>query len=63
MKQRKEVSELRRRLEASPGYLESLQQDAEIILEGEKAGRWKTLEEIEKERQERQKPQKRKKAV
>ncbi len=62
MKQRKEVSE-RRRLEASPGYLESLQQDAEIILEGEKAGRWKTLEEIEKERQERQKPQKRKKAV
>lgn len=54
MKQREDLAEFRRKLEATPGYLESLDEDVNIILAGEKAGRWKTLEEIEEERKRRQ---------
>ena len=53
MKQREGLAKLRRQLEATPGYLESLDEDVKIILAGEKAGRWKTLEEIEEERRKR----------
>ncbi len=53
MKQREDLAEFRRKLEATPGYLESLDEAVEIILEGEKGGRWKTLEEIEEERRRR----------
>ncbi len=54
MKQREDLAEFRRKLEATPGYLESLDEDVKVILAGEKAGRWKTLEEIEEERNRRQ---------
>lgn len=50
MKQREDLAEFRKKLEATPGYLESLDEDVKIILAGEKAGHWKTLEEIEEER-------------
>ena len=53
MKQNGDLAEFLRRLEATPGYLESLDEAVEIILEGEKGGRWKTLEEIEEERRQR----------
>ena len=49
-KQQKETAEeFRCKLEASPVYWKSLEEDVAIILAGEKAGRWKTLEEIEEE--------------
>ena len=50
-KQHKETAvESQRKLLATPGYLESLDEAVQIILEGERGGRWKTLEEIEEER-------------
>ena len=53
MKKQEDQAKFHRKVEASPGNLESLQQDAEIIFAGETAGRWKTLEEIEAERRRR----------
>ena len=53
MKRREDLAEFYRQLEATPGYLELLEEDARIVLAGEKAGRWKTLEEIEEDPQKR----------
>ena len=54
MKQEKQdIAELRRKFAANPEYKKSLEEDAQIILAGEKAGQWKTLEEIEEERKQR----------
>ena len=39
--------------ETSAEYWKTLEEDVAIILAGEKAGRWKTLEEIEEERKRR----------
>ena len=55
MKQREDLATFRRKLEATPGYLESLDEAVEIILEGEGSGHWKTLEQIEEERRLKQK--------
>lgn len=52
-KQRDTAEEFKRRLLANPEYLRSLDEAVEIILEGEKGGRWQTLEEIEEERRQR----------
>ncbi len=53
-KQQKETAEeFQRKLLANPEYQRSLEEDANIIQAGEKAGRWKTLEEIEEEWRER----------
>ncbi len=55
-KQHKETAEeFKRKLMANSEYLRSLDEDVKIILAGEKAGRWKTLEEIEEERKSRHK--------
>ncbi len=55
-KQQKETAEeFKRKLLANPEYRRSLDEDAKIILAGEKAGRWKTLEEIEEERKRQRK--------
>lgn len=55
-KQQKETAEeFKRKLLVNPEYLRSLEEDAKIIQAGEKAGRWKTLEEIEEERRKRRK--------
>ena len=48
--QREEVARLRRRLEANPRYLESLEEDAKVIQAEEKAERWVSLEAVEEER-------------
>ncbi len=50
-KQKETAAEFQRKLEASPEYHRSLEEDARIILAGEKAGPWKTLEDIGKEHQ------------
>ena len=53
MKKQEDQAKFHRKIEATPGYLESLEEDAKIILAGDQAGRWKTLEEIEEERRQR----------
>lgn len=49
-KQKETAAEFQRKLQASPEYLKSLEEDAQIVLTQDKQGPWKTLEDIEKER-------------
>jgi len=49
-KHKETAEEFRRKLEASPEYWKTLEEDAQTVLTQDNTGPWKTLEEIERER-------------